>query len=309
MRLLDRRLSNIVHCSRLNLKRYRLRLTHPFEISKVQAWLQEAGAIALRYYQTQITKRQKDDYSPVTEADETVEQFIIDKIRQSCQTKDYDILAEESGCSWDDKEFIWVIDPIDGTRVFINGLPLWCISIGLLRNGEAYRGAVYLPTTDDLYYTNDEGKAFWNSQSLAGRLQTSWDFDSFMAVPSGLHRRYNIKFRRLRALGAIATHHVYVASGVAVAALHRKVSLWDIAGAEAILKAMGGVSVYLDGTPFTTAEVVAQRKTACGGPILAGHPGVIEALLPRIMPIERPAAGQEEISSTRSQDQSDPESY
>jgi myo-inositol-1(or 4)-monophosphatase len=261
-------------------------LTYHFEISQVRAWLREAGTIALRYYQTQLTKRQKDDYSPVTDADEAVEQFIIGQIRQSYSGKDYGILAEESGGSWQDKEFVWAIDPIDGTRIFLNGLPLWCISIGLLRQGEAYRGAVYLPTTNDLYYTDDEGHAFWNSRSLVGRLQTNWDHDSFIAVPSGLHRRYEIKFRRVRALGAIATHQVYVAGGVALAALHRKVSIWDIAGAQAILKAVGGITVHLDGTPLRIADVLAQRKTACGGPILAGHPRVIEELLPRIKPIQ-----------------------
>ena len=104
-------------------------MTYHFEISRVRAWLREAGTIALRYYQTQLTKRQKDDYSPVTDADEAVEQFIIGQIRQSYSTKDYGILAEESGGSWQDKEFVWAIDPIDGTRIFLNGLPLWCISI------------------------------------------------------------------------------------------------------------------------------------------------------------------------------------
>ena len=101
-----------------------------------------AGSIALSYYQTQLTKKQKDDYSPVTEADEAVEQYIITQIQQSYPSFNYGIIAEESGGNWQGKEFVWAIDPIDSTRVFINGLPLWCISVGLLRHGEAYRGVV-----------------------------------------------------------------------------------------------------------------------------------------------------------------------
>jgi myo-inositol-1(or 4)-monophosphatase len=265
-------------------------LIDPFEISRVQVWLKEAGEIALRYYQTQLAKRQKDDHSPVTEADEVVEKFIIDKIRRESNTRDASILAEESGGSGADKEFVWALDPIDGTRVFLNGLPLWCISLGLLQNGEAYRGAVYLPATKNLYYTDNAGNAFWNNRSLAGMLPDSWDQDSFIAVPSGAHRYFEIDFRRLRALGAIATHHVFVASGVAVAALHRQVGLWDIAGAQAILKAVGGTAVHLDGTPLLLTELLTQGKTACQRPVLAGHPGLIDEILPRIRPIEQTAA-------------------
>ena len=124
----------------------------PFEFSKVRTWVIEAGNIALSYYQTQLTKRQKYDYSPVTVADEAVEQFIIGKIRQTDKTGNFGIIAEESEGDWQNQEFIWAIDPIDGTRVFLNGVPLWCISVGLLRNGEAYRGVVYLPVTNDIYY-------------------------------------------------------------------------------------------------------------------------------------------------------------
>jgi myo-inositol-1(or 4)-monophosphatase len=257
-------------------------LTDPFEISKIRAWIVEAGAVALSYYQTQLTQKRKDDYSPVTEADEAVEQFIIDKIRQTYNICDYGIIAEESGGDWQDKEFVWAIDPIDGTRVFINGVPLWCISIGLLRNGEVYRGVVYLPVTNDIYYTNDEGIAFWNNRPLRGLLRTEWDRDSFIGVSSAVHQYFDIDFLRLRALGATATHHVYVASGVAVAALHRKVSLWDLAGAHAILTAVGGAAVYLDGSPILLPEVLAREGGTFKGPVLAGHPIIVEKLLPRI---------------------------
>lgn len=263
-------------------------MTHPFEFAKVQSWVVEAGKIALSYYQTQLVKKQKADDSPVTEADKAVEQFLIDKIRSTCNPADYGIIAEESGGNWQNKEFLWVIDPIDGTRVFINGVPLWCISVGLLRNGEPYRGVVYLPVIGDIYYTNNQGLAFWNSRPLTGLLPATWDQDSFIAVSSGSHRYFDIKFRRLRALGAVATHHVFVARGAAVAALHRKTSVWDIAGAHAILTAAGGVAVYLDGAPLKLSEILTEQKTICKGPILAGSPPVVKALLSKIKVYDTP---------------------
>ncbi|MFC1975257.1 inositol monophosphatase family protein [Chloroflexota bacterium] len=251
-----------------------------FEFSKIQTWAREAGDIALRYYQTQLARKQKDDYSPVTEADHAVEEFLINKIRQTYATQGHTIIAEESGGEWQNSEFVWAIDPIDGTRVFIDGLPLWCISIGLLRNGEAYRGVVYLPVINEMYYTDDEGIPFWNGHPLKGMLRTEWDRDSFICVPSEAHHHFEIDFWRVRAFGSAVVHQVYVARGVAVAALQRKLSLWDIAGANAILNKIGGLAVYLDGSPLSIRDVLIHGK--CQGPVLIGHPGVIEKLLPKI---------------------------
>lgn len=258
--------------------------TTPFNFAKIQVWVREAGEIALSYYQTQLSRKQKDDFSPVTEADQAVEQFLINKIQQAYDPRDYGFIAEESGGEWQGKEFIWAIDPIDGTRVFIDGLPLWCISVGLLRDGEAYRGIVYLPVVNEIYYTDDDGIPFWNNRPLAGMLRSDWDMDSFMSIPSGIHRHFKIDFWRLRALGAVATHHTYVARGASVAALHHKARVWDLAGAHAILTAVGGTAVYLDGKTISLSEII--NISVSKQPILAGHPAILEKLLPKIMPRE-----------------------
>ncbi|MBN1218004.1 MAG: inositol monophosphatase [Anaerolineae bacterium] len=252
----------------------------PFDIRQVQAWAREAGEIALRYYQTQLVRQHKDDDSPVTEADHAVEKFLIDKIEQTYAAQGHTIIAEESGGSWQESEFVWAVDPIDGTRVFADGLPLWCISLGLLRNGETYRGVVYLPVLNEIYYTNDEGVVFWNNRPLQGMLRADWDKDSFIAVPSEIHNFYQIDFWRLRAFGSAVAHQMYVARGVALAAFQHKLSLWDVAGASAILTGAGAAAMYLDGTHLSMMEVLVRGK--CKGPLLIGHPEVIEKLLPKI---------------------------
>jgi len=262
-------------------------MSEPIQFSALRPFIREAGQLALSYYQTQIKRLQKDDLSPVTEADKAVEAFLIQKIEQLYPTTNYHIIGEESGgIHHQSKEFAWVIDPIDGTRVFIDGLPTWAICVGLLRWGEVYRGAVYLPVSDEMYYTDDEGQAFWSArqgqmvQPLANMMLDQWHTDSFMGVSSGVHRYFDIDFHRLRAFGAIATHHVYVARGAAVAAFHRQTALWDIAAAHAILTAVGGIAVYLDGQPISITNILNTGRAR--GPILAAHPLVIEQLLPRI---------------------------
>jgi len=254
--------------------------TTPFHFTKIRAWIREAGTIALSYYQTHLARQQKDDDSPVTKADWAVENFLVDKIQKTYNSRDYGFIAEETGGDWQGKEFVWAIDPIDGTRVFVDGLPLWCISIGLLRNGEAYRGIVYLPVLDEMYYTDDGGTAFWNNRPLAGMIRQKWDKDSFICVPSGIHRYYDIDFWRMRALGAVATHHSYVARGASVAAFYRKAKIWDLAGAHAILTAVGGAAVYLSGKPISLSNILAESISE--KPIVAGHPAILEKLLPRI---------------------------
>ena len=254
--------------------------TSHFDLHRVKAWVKEAGNIALKYYQTQLSPKRKDDFSPVTEADHAVEQFLISKIGQHFGAKGHVIIGEESGGSGQNSEFVWAIDPIDGTRIFINGLPLWCISVGLLRNGEAYRGVVYLPVLSEIYYTDDEGVPFWNDNPLNGMVRTDWEPDSFICLPSESHLYFDIEFGRLRALGAAVAHQAYVARGVAVAALQRRLSLWDIAGANAILTRVGAETVYLDGTAVAMPDVLREGKVR--GPVLIGHPRVVERLLPRI---------------------------
>jgi fructose-1,6-bisphosphatase/inositol monophosphatase family enzyme len=254
--------------------------TSHFDLQKVKAWVREAGDIALSYYQTQLSPERKDDHSPVTAADHAVEKFLINNIEQQYGPQGHTIIGEESGGSGQQGEFVWAIDPIDGTRIFINGLPLWCISVGLLRNGQPYRGVVYLPVLNEVYYTNNEGIPFWNERPLEGMLQTGWNRDSFICLAAESHRYFDIDFERLRALGAAVAHQVYVARGVAVAALQRQLSLWDIAGAQAILTKVGAETVYLDGATVAMPDVLQEAKVR--GPVLIGHPRIIEKLLPRI---------------------------
>ena len=255
-------------------------MTPPVDFTQTLPWLKQAGQIALRYYQGQIHRQQKNDYSPVTEADTAVEKFLVHKLRQTFDPAQYGLIGEEFGGDWQNKPYVWVIDPIDGTRIFVDGLPQWCISLGLLHHHKEYRGAIYLPVTDELYYTDNNGQPLWGNRPLTGMLQADWDRDSFIGVPSGAHRHFKIEFRRVRAMGSVAAHHVYVARGAAVAALHRHVKLWDLAGAHAILTAAGGRAMYLDGRPFALADLLPPAPQTA--PILAGHPAVLEKLIPAI---------------------------
>ena len=86
----------------------------------------------------------------VTDTDRKVEDFIVSELEK--QFPDYGIYGEESGKNHAEREYCFVIDPIDGTSSFVHGQPFWCVSIGLVRNGKSVAGVVYQPVMDDLYY-------------------------------------------------------------------------------------------------------------------------------------------------------------
>lgn len=91
----------------------------------------------------------------VTDTDRKVEEFIVSELKK--RFPGYGIYGEESGKTDAEREYCFVIDPIDGTASFIHGLPNWCVSIGLTRNGKSVAGVIYQPVLDDLYYA-EEGK-------------------------------------------------------------------------------------------------------------------------------------------------------
>src|SRR5512140_991098 len=111
-----------------------------------------AGEVALRYFRTRLTVDYKSDRSPVTRADRECEQRIVEVLRGSFP--DYGIVGEEFGeqAGSNDARPKWIIDPIDGTKNFIRGIPYFAALIGLEEDGEITTGVIYAPAVDDLLY-------------------------------------------------------------------------------------------------------------------------------------------------------------
>lgn len=117
----------------------------------------EAGAIALRYFRSGITAASKADteFDPVTAADLAIERHLRDAIRSRYPT--HGIVGEELPDEAADARECWVIDPIDGTRGFVLGLPTWGVLIALMSGGRPVLGLMYQPLTDDLVYGDGDG--------------------------------------------------------------------------------------------------------------------------------------------------------
>ena len=101
----------------------------------------------------------------VTNADRKVEEIIIKELEKS--KKNFSILTEESGfIEKQDKDNFWIIDPIDGTTNFLNGVPHFCISIALLINKQIVAGVIYDPIKDEIFYAEKDGGAYLNNKSI-----------------------------------------------------------------------------------------------------------------------------------------------
>jgi len=115
----------------------------------------EAGKTIMPFFRRSVHIQDKSlhtekVFDPVTEADKAAEKIIRNLIEK--HYPDHGILGEEYGETSSQAEYLWVIDPIDGTRAFISGLPTWGILIGLLYNGKPVAGIMYQPFTEELYY-------------------------------------------------------------------------------------------------------------------------------------------------------------
>jgi myo-inositol-1(or 4)-monophosphatase len=244
------------------------------DLSEVQRWARECGIHARSYFNN-VRAERKADRSWVTQADVEVEQMLRDRI--GARYPDHGIVGEEQGVGDVGREFVWCLDPIDGTGAFVAGLPTWCISIGLLRAGEPYLGVIYLPIVDDCYWAGPTGPAYRNGEPIAVSDHAEIDSNDWLAVSSYAHRRFKIDFPgKARVLSSVAADCCYVARGSALGALIGRANLWDLAAGFAILRGAGGAIVHLGGAPVDVPALLDVGRLP--EPIVVAPPQLVEQI-------------------------------
>ena len=140
-----------------------------------------AGRIALGYYHGRFDVMLKPDRTPVTQADREAEQA-IEKILAGAFPH-WGFLGEEFG-GRGDSEVRWIVDPIDGTKNFVRGIPFWATLIGLEDHGEVVAGVIHNPVSDELYTASRGGGAFLNGAAL--RVSSIGDLGGATLLHAGL---------------------------------------------------------------------------------------------------------------------------
>jgi myo-inositol-1(or 4)-monophosphatase len=195
----------------------------------------------------------------VTDADKASEAIIIGAIRE--RFPDHGILAEESGAAVGAGEYQWLIDPLDGTLNYLHGLPIYCVSLALLRHGEPYVGVIYDPSRGELFAAERGGGARLNGRLLrvsrTGRLAealltTGFPYDRFSQPDNNIreHDHMLLKCQDIRRPGSAALDLCAVAAGRSDAHWELGLSPWDVAaGALLVLEAGGALSDW-EGRPW-----------------------------------------------------------
>lgn len=215
----------------------------------------------------------------VSAADRESEAAIISFLER--QVPDHQILSEEAGhLGPGGSDFQWIVDPLDGTNNYLQGLPIWGISVACRQGEEIVAGVILDPLGDNLFATATGAGATWNDDTIrvsdqAGLkgafLATGYPFRARGALDAYLQvfRSIFMQARSIRRCGAASLDLAYTAAGIYDGFFEFRLSAWDLAAGALLIEEAGGVVSDLSGG----------KSFLTGGNLLAGGPAVHEALL------------------------------
>jgi myo-inositol-1(or 4)-monophosphatase len=246
------------------------------ELDRIREGLRRAGAILAELEGETLAVDRKERGDPVTEADLRVDRALREFLPQDGDGW----LSEETA---DDPsrlecERVWVVDPLDGTREFVAGIPEWCVSIGLVRQGEAVAGGIFNPKTNQLIVGGVGAGVTLNGEPVTTtstrELEDALVLASRSEVKRGEWERFQNGPFQLKATGSVAFKLGQVAAGLCDATwtLVPK-SEWDVAAGVALVRAAGGDAL----TPAWQRPVFNQPRPKLTGLVAAG-PQLLEPI-------------------------------
>ena len=239
-----------------------------------------AGAIinraALDVESVRISQKQVNDF--VTEVDHASEAAIIETLLTAYP--DHGIWAEESGKQHgkQDSDFIWIIDPLDGTTNFIHGFPVYCVSIALAVKGKVEQAVIYDPSRNDLFTATKGRGAYMNERRMRVSKRTELknclistgfpfrpgdNFNSYLRMMADVMQRT----AGLRRPGAAALDLAYVAAGFTDGFFETGLSPWDVAAGSLLVTEAGGLIGNFTGE----SEFLEQKECVAGNPRVYGQ--------------------------------------
>jgi myo-inositol-1(or 4)-monophosphatase len=233
---------------------------HPMLNTAVKAARRAAAIINRASFdidRIKVNEKSPNDF--VTEVDQAAEQAIIDVLHQAYP--DHAFLCEESGASAnlnDQNEFVWIIDPLDGTTNFIHGFPQYCVSIALQHRGQITQAVVYDPTRNDLFtatkgagsYLNDKRLRVSKRDRLAdGLIGTGFPYRDMESLEQyiDMFRIMTQRCAGLRRPGAAALDLAYVAAGRLDGFFEKGLKPWDMAAGALLVTEAGGIVGTFEG--------------------------------------------------------------
>jgi myo-inositol-1(or 4)-monophosphatase len=231
----------------------------------------EAGAVAFGFFnQSPEVWWKNEDRSPVSAADFAANKTLETFLRKA--RPDYGWLSEETDDDADrlSRETLFIVDPIDGTRAFLGGQKVWCVSVAVVHRGRPVAGVLYAPALEELYEAVEGGVALKNgvpfTVSAAGAEEMSR-----LAIGDDLLKTFPSAFRdrvtREKYIPSLAYRIAMVADGRLEGTFVKGNSHdWDLAAADLILVCAGGGLVDIEGQPIVYNRAEVTHKVLCAAP-------------------------------------------
>tara|TARA_B100002051_G_C16580280_1_gene557281 strand:- start:196 stop:942 length:747 start_codon:yes stop_codon:yes gene_type:complete len=183
----------------------------------------------------QVSKKGPKDF--VTKTDKRVDRILIEELSKT--KKNYSFLTEETGkIINNNKDFFWIIDPIDGTTNFLHGIPHFAISVALKQEDEIIIGVIFDPIKNEIFYAEKNSGAFLNNSRIRVSNKINLEECLFGTNNDGIKSIY--PKLNLRNSGCAALDLAYVGCGRLDGFFHNKINLWDIAAGKIIIEEAGG---------------------------------------------------------------------
>lgn len=241
--------------------------------------VKKAGDLALVHFRSNMEVYKKRDGSVVTEVDFASEKLLKQELGALIPGAGF--FAEESGAT-QGNEYLWVIDPIDGTKNFQRGLPYFCITVALMYKQDIIAAVTYAPLIKDLFYAQ-KGCGAWLNGSRLSLESRDWQHGGVLAVVSGgciqrENRLHSIQEAcksiatgvRFRVYGAAALDLAYAAAGMLDVVIFEQAKWWDIAAGVLLIQESGGLAISYKG------EQIKQSSTS----LIAGNLVICKLILP-----------------------------
>lgn len=222
---------------------------------------QKGGEVLKAHFQTALQRRLKEDATIVTEADEEAERAILAVIRG--KYPDHNFLGEEGGELEAGSEYSWIIDPLDGTRNFVNGIPLFAISIALVRGNEHIASVIYNPLTEELFSAQKEQGSYCNGHKFSVSKQDAKSGMITIGTSSAKESKetaaklFSNALRyvgAVRYLGSSVLELAYLARGGTEGFLNAGTKKWDYAAGTLLVLEAGGQITDFEGNPWDLSK-------------------------------------------------------
>jgi myo-inositol-1(or 4)-monophosphatase len=221
---------------------------------------QKAGEVLEKYFDTTGLERQeKDDKSFVTKADHEAEAAIVEVVKKALP--DHGFLGEEGHDTNPDAEYRWVVDPLDATRNFANGIPIFAVSIAIVQNGVPVIAVIHNPVTRSLYVAERGRGATYNGASMHVSVQDA--AHGIITFGPGQKDKEKLNtlmsksedfFKSKRYLGCTALELAYVARGGTEAFVCIGLKQWDYAAGTLLVQEAGGTITDWEGKSWTLTQ-------------------------------------------------------